>query len=86
MRLSNRCWRAIAYRMDDSPAEAMVWAKVESEAKGKRHYLRDIALNAYERIVVFDALISPHPDDHYMGFVIDHERATNPDFSLVQGV
>lgn len=78
MILSNRLWRAIAYRMGDNPADAMVWAKVESEAKGKRHFLRRIMLTFPEMQMVLALLRSPCDD--YMRFVIAHERATNPGF------
>lgn len=79
MRLSNRCWRAIAWRMGESLPEVMVWAKVMAWAKGKRHAFVHIALDVYESFAVWSLL--EHPTDAYMRFVVAHERATNPEMS-----
>jgi hypothetical protein len=81
MTLSNRLWRAIAARMDDSPTQAMVWAKVRMQAHGKRHYLREIDLTHRERGAVACALHANTADD-YLRFCVVHERNTNPDFAL----
>lgn len=82
MKLSNRLWRAIAYRVVlwDEPIADMIWAKVTAYAKGKRHYQHDIGLSPDEILVLRDFLQRQH--DPYMQFCIDHERATNPEFAV----
>lgn len=78
MKLSNRTWRAVARRLEHSlePAQAMVWAKIEQQARGKRHALITIPLSVDEEIAVLHEL--NNPQDDYMRFVIEHERNINP--------
>lgn len=79
MRLTNRCWRAVAHRLGESlePADALVWAKVNLYAKGKRHAVIGIPLTAAEELVVMNVLNAP--GDDYMAFVVTHECKVNPD-------
>lgn len=78
MRLSNRIWRAVAHRLAESvePADAMVWAKVEAQAKGKRHALISIPLSVDQELAVLAIL--NNPTDDYMRDLIRRERENNP--------
>jgi hypothetical protein len=79
MRLTVRCWRAVAHRLAESlePADVLVWAKVKEYAHGKRHAVIGIPLTAAEELVVMDILNAP--GDDYMKFVVGHECKINPD-------
>lgn len=82
MTLSNRLWRAIAWRWRDSPeaAQICVWAKVWRYAHGKRHFHVFIPLNWSQTGAVVDALM--RPADDYLRFLVQHEREHNPRFVL----
>lgn len=80
MTLSNRCWRAIAYRVAECLESACctLWAKVETQARGKRHFRRFIVLTFPETQLALSIL--RNPADDYMRFAVAHERATNRGF------
>lgn len=82
MTLSNRLWRAIAWRWRDSleDAHVWVWAKVRQQAHGKRHAFTRIVLNRPELRAVTDIILQP--PDRYLRFCVQHEREHNPEFAL----
>lgn len=82
MTLSNRLWRAIARRWEESldPAQVWVWAKVRQQALGKRHFYVHIDLTGPELRAVTALLQAP--PDNYLRFLVSHEREHNPGFAL----
>ena len=78
MILSQRLWWSVAHNTSpDDAAECMVWAKVRSQCRGKRHYLREIDLTPAEEDAVVRILRNP-ADDVFRA-QIAHEATNFPD-------
>ena len=85
MSLSNRLWRKIAREFGESEDvhELRVWKKVQNQAHGKRHFIREISLTIEEETSVLRLLNSTN--DEHLRFMIRHEYEHNPEFRTYIG-